>query len=52
MTRNTLKVLVVVDGGMAYAYSEPGVQVAIADLDSLREWTTPRLKSQFILGEN
>ena len=29
------KVLVVVSGGIAYAYSEPGVRVAIADLDSL-----------------
>ena len=29
------KVLVIVSGGIAYAYAEPGVRVAIADLDSL-----------------
>ena len=29
------KVLVVVSGGIAYAYAEPGVRVAIADLDNL-----------------
>ena len=29
------KVLVVVRGGMAYAYAEPGVRVAIADMDNL-----------------
>ncbi len=29
------KVLIVVSGGIAYAYAEPGVQVAIADLDNL-----------------
>ncbi len=30
------KVLVVIDGGMAYVYAEPGVRVAIADLDNLQ----------------
>lgn len=36
MTNNTIhKVLVVVSGGIAYAYAEPGVRVAIADLDNL-----------------
>lgn len=29
------KILVVVSGGIAYAYAEPGVRVAIADLDNL-----------------
>ena len=29
------KVLVVVSSGIAYAYAEPGVRVAIADLDNL-----------------
>lgn len=32
---NSLKVLVVVSGGIAYAYAELGVRVAIADLDNL-----------------
>lgn len=36
MTNNaSLKVLVVVSGGIAYAYAEPGVRVAIADMDNL-----------------
>ncbi|MBD3816606.1 MAG: hypothetical protein IE913_09190 [Halothiobacillus sp.] len=36
MTHDTThKVLVVVSGGIAYAYAEPGVRVAIADLDNL-----------------
>jgi hypothetical protein len=30
------KVLVVVDGGIAYVYAEPGVRIAIADLDNLQ----------------
>ncbi|KAB2312866.1 hypothetical protein F8A87_03995 [Betaproteobacteria bacterium SCN2] len=29
------KVLIVVSGGIAYAYAESGVQVAIADLDNM-----------------
>jgi hypothetical protein len=36
MTNDTSpKVLVVVSGGIACAYAEPGVRVAIADLDNL-----------------
>ena len=30
------KVLVVIEGGLAYVYAEPGVRVAIADLDNLK----------------
>lgn len=29
------KVLVIVSGGIAYAYADPGVRVAIPDLDAL-----------------
>lgn len=36
MTNNASpKVLIVVSGGIAYAYAEPGVRVAIADMDNL-----------------
>ena len=36
MTNGTSpKVLVVVSGGIAYAYADPGVRVAIVDLDNL-----------------
>lgn len=36
MTNDTSpKVLIVVSGGIAYAYAEAGVRVAIADLDNL-----------------